>query len=437
MGRPASRGVLFSVVALAAAVISSGCVTFGFESEPLVGSVPPRLANPTAAASAAASATPSHASPPPNTTVGARPSPTPDPTIAPGPPFAPREPGVVVVDAADVFAAETEEKATQKIGALTSEDGASVVVYAQIKPGSTEATTERDAKALTLGWRLGDGIVIMWNAAAPSCDPAATDNQVIQLYAGPRFSTTRLSEHKRQQILDEKMQPLLQDCDADAALLAALDAIADEVNPPTTGTGTTPGAKGACADPEFKLAGHRWQQAFQWYFDESSVPDDYRASDVLEVLIRSADNITGARNDCGLADKVDAEAQFMGPTERVPCEAESGDGINTIGFGELPDDVEEDTIAFVCPYGTRTNVREVDMLINSDISWALSAASCKGFQELLEATITHEFGHIFGLSHVPERTHGDLTMSPMSNGACVADEITLGLGDVRGLEELY
>jgi hypothetical protein len=77
------------------------------------------------------------------------------------------------------------------------------------------------------------------------------------------------------------------------------------------------------------------------------------------------------------------------------------------------------------------------MLINSDIDWALSEESCRRGEELLEATITHEFGHIFGLSHVSERTHGDLTMSPTSNGPCVADEITLGLGDVLGLEELY
>jgi hypothetical protein len=41
------------------------------------------------------------------------------------------------------------------------------------------------------------------------------------------------------------------------------------------------------------------------------------------------------------------------------------------------------------------------------------------------------------LGHVNERRHVDLTMITRSNGPCTADEITLGLGDVLALEELY
>ncbi len=77
------------------------------------------------------------------------------------------------------------------------------------------------------------------------------------------------------------------------------------------------------------------------------------------------------------------------------------------------------------------------MVINSAMPWALSQEECLGWEELLEATATHEFGHIFGLAHVSERLHGDLTMSPTSNGPCDAEEISLGLGDILGLEELY
>jgi hypothetical protein len=77
------------------------------------------------------------------------------------------------------------------------------------------------------------------------------------------------------------------------------------------------------------------------------------------------------------------------------------------------------------------------MVINSAIPWALSGEACDWHTELLEPTTTHEFGHAFGLSHVSERLHGALTMSPMSNGPCATDETSLGLGDILGLEELY
>jgi hypothetical protein len=115
------------------------------------------------------------------------------------------------------------------------------------------------------------------------------------------------------------------------------------------------------------------------------------------------------------------------------------DGINVVGFAELADDrdPDEDTLAFVCRLPGWKSVTEVDMVINSAIPWALSVDECDGFAELLEPTTTHEFGHVFGLDHVSERLHGALTMSPMSNGACAADETSLGLGDILGLEELY
>ncbi len=70
-------------------------------------------------------------------------------------------------------------------------------------------------------------------------------------------------------------------------------------------------------------------------------------------------------------------------------------------------------------------------------SWTGAIApSCKN-RWSLEAVATHEMGHVFGLGHVPEETHGKLTMSPQLNGPCQAAEATLGLGDVAGLEQRY
>jgi len=344
----------------------------------------------------------------------------------------------MLVDQADVFSAATEQLAASRLADIHSRLDADVIVYTQYKPGSDAASTKRDAIALKLKWRVTDGLVIMWNTARRGCLPGFDDNAYIQLYGDSQFSVQRLSELKRQQIYDDLMLPLLLDCKEDEALLAALDGLAADMRAPDAGSSSPPTSReGPCADAAFKLSGFRWDGPLEWSFQESSVPDEYKPSDVLEVLTQSVENITDGRNDCGLPDKIGATATYAGRTTKPPCESDLADGYNSVGFGELPETEPKDTIAFVCTYGDDDEVVEADILINSAIAWALAEDECEGDQEVLEATTTHEFGHVFGLSHVSERLHGDLTMSPTSNGPCDTEETSLGLGDILGLEELY
>lgn len=198
-------------------------------------------------------------------------------------------------------------------------------------------------------------------------------------------------------------------------------------------------ASGPCSDSAYSLLGGKWKQTLEWRYQSSSTPNGMNASNVLTVIKRSFDNITGSRNDCGLADKVSATSQYQGDTSAKPsvtrrARCAPNDGQNVVGFGRLPSSI----LAVTCiRYGNNNSITEIDIRINSKYDWVLTVAACHYWQELLEPTMTHEIGHAFGLAHVSERKHGRLTMSPISDGPCSNAETTLGWGDVRGLRHLY
>jgi hypothetical protein len=198
------------------------------------------------------------------------------------------------------------------------------------------------------------------------------------------------------------------------------------------GNSTTP-----CSDRAYSLIGGRWNHTFHWAFNSSSTPAFLSARQVEAVIKRSFSNITRARNDCGIPDNVSARHVYDGRTTTKPnvgryATCTRTDGWNLVGFGRLPRGV----LAVTCTQIRRGKIVEADMLINSRYRWAVSTADCS-HQELIEPTVTHEAGHVFGLGHVSERRHPLLTMSTTSDGPCSNEASTLGRGDIRGLEALY
>lgn len=192
-----------------------------------------------------------------------------------------------------------------------------------------------------------------------------------------------------------------------------------------------------CADRAYSHIGGRWTKPVHWSFKSGSTPAGLGVNAAEAALVKSFDNITGAFNDCGRSDKVDAEHVYDGRTNRAAnisrnANCTPSDGRNVIAFGRLPEGI----LAVTCTRHFGSFILEADIKINTRYPWAATLGTCNN-EELIEPTITHEVGHVFGLGHVGERRHPLMTMSTRSDGECNDAASTLGLGDMLGLEALY
>jgi uncharacterized membrane protein YgcG len=140
----------------------------------------------------------------------------------PGPPFPQPQTNVAVYDNAGILSPAAIAAAERTIDAIEERTGAEVVVYTQ-DSGEFPTTEETEAKAQALmdQWGVGrkgfdDGLVIFFDM-----QPNLEHGQV-QLYAGPGFAETFLSNQERQAIYDNDMLPHLRSGDFDGALAAAL-----------------------------------------------------------------------------------------------------------------------------------------------------------------------------------------------------------------------
>jgi uncharacterized membrane protein YgcG len=153
------------------------------------------------------------------------------PALAAGPPYPEPVTGQWVYDTAGVLSDATRSEAQRIIDGIEARTGAQVVVYTQVKPESdTPDLAEQDARALMDQWGVGrkgfdDGLVILYDL-----DNTLRHGQV-QLYAGPGFRTSFLSNEERQAIYDNDMLPLLRSGDLDGATLAALTKVDASATP--------------------------------------------------------------------------------------------------------------------------------------------------------------------------------------------------------------
>jgi hypothetical protein len=210
----------------------------------------------------------------------------------------------------------------------------------------------------------------------------------------------------------------------------------------------TPGAdaestSARCSDRAGTWLGMRWRESVRWRINRASIPEYLGEPAAVTDAIRSAaTTVSTGRNDCGLAEDLGMHQHFDGATGRVAGITDDGrcssrDGHSVVSFGRL----RPGTLAVTCVwwYPGKDGGRSVEADILVDAAGGAffldAPPGCIG-QWDLESTLTHEFGHVFGLGHVPYAEHGELTMSD-GLPDCSTAYRGLGLGDYLALLARY
>lgn len=199
-------------------------------------------------------------------------------------------------------------------------------------------------------------------------------------------------------------------------------------------------APAACADGAKTWNGRR-NNGYEYWVNYNGLPSNISTAVWDSEIALAHQTIDTGRNRCGLATGgLDVSIVRKGATglsaagTDVSCQ---GDSYDTIDFGYLPDGVLGRTCArwTVLPFAD-DRIYEADVRLRKASSWfQYKPSSCSNSYEIA-GVLVHEFGHVFGMGHVDENTHGNLTMSTNSP-PCSYDQNAWGLGDYNNLHDHY
>jgi len=204
------------------------------------------------------------------------------------------------------------------------------------------------------------------------------------------------------------------------------------------GAFATISSPGECTDTAYNLTGFRWYWTYGWYFKQDTVPAGLSVANVTQALIDGTQSQTASRNTCGMVDTVFATQRYDGNTTTWANINTSGclstDWVSETDFAGGPAGV----LAQTCTWLNEPGVAgQSDARFNSSLfSWMPTGEGTCGGRYVIRAVQAHERGHTFGVEHVAEGTHGNLTMSEQI-GPCSDQEYWLGRGDVLGMRARY
>jgi hypothetical protein len=210
---------------------------------------------------------------------------------------------------------------------------------------------------------------------------------------------------------------------------------------------TAASGPGECSDRAFNKRDYKVFVVLRGYFNTKTTPNELSRRAAVSAVRRGTADVYDTRNNCGLRDKI-PDRIGMSYEGSINARAQVGTGGVCIGqdrksvvsFGTL----RGSALAVTCTerhlIKGKWHTKWSDIMINkAHFKWTTRprSRSCNGNKYDVESTVAHERGHTFGLDHVSESTHGNLTMSDRSNGPCQLSERSLGRGDVLGLARKY
>jgi len=197
------------------------------------------------------------------------------------------------------------------------------------------------------------------------------------------------------------------------------------------------GNRPACKDRTFNLEHHKWARSLAYRINLAKMPGRFRANTVLDQIQAANANMRKGRNTCGKPRLGTPVSQFLGRTTRKPNVSPAGPSCgranrnNIVGFGNLPGGL----LGWTCYWYIGNQMVGTDMLIDNGPMLATKLSSSCGNEWDFEGTVTHEWGHAFGLAHTGSG-HANLTMQHLLR-PCSTYARTLGLGDWLGMKKMY
>src|SRR5262249_41882715 len=129
--------------------------------------------------------------------------------------------------------------------------------------------------------------------------------------------------------------------------------------------------------------------------------------------------------------------QYLGRTSKKPNISASGpscgrpNNSNVVGFGNLSGGL----LGWTCYWYIGSRMVGMDMMIDNGSNLATRLPNICYSSLDLEGTVTHEWGHAYGLAHTGDG-HSNLPMQHLLM-PCSTYARTLGLGDWLGMKKMY